>query len=205
MARQKSLTNCYHQINGVEYVGILSKFLGGDLQLPQLSRQDTKWSPPPDSMYKVNVDAAFNPLSGLGGIGIVVRDNCGQFMAGKTQVLFQGDDDPHQAELYAARAGLSFAWELGSRRITLEGDAKNVISSTKGSTEDLSYNGFIFRDIFMFASWFDCFDYNYVPRICNEVADFLARKAFSEGLEIWIEDPPEDILPLLVNDIISIQ
>ena len=45
------------------------------------------WSPPPEMMYKVNVDAAFNTPSGSGGIGIMVRDNCSQFMAGKTKSL----------------------------------------------------------------------------------------------------------------------
>ena len=148
---KKSLTNCCHQINGVEYARIVSKFLGGDLQLSQSSRQDTKWSPPLDSIYKVNVDVAFNSLSGSGGIGIVGRDNYGRFMARKTYVLFQ-EDDPHHLELYAARAGLSFAWELGFRRIILKGDPKNVISNIKDSSEDLSYNGSILRDIFMFVS-----------------------------------------------------
>ena len=57
----------------------------------------------------------------------------------------------------------------------------------------------------MFASSLDCFDCDFVLRTCNEVADFLAHKALSWGSDVWIEDPPEHILLLLVNDAISFQ
>ena len=46
--------------------------------------------------------------------------------------------DPHKAELIAAREGLLFAWELGFRRVYLEGDAKNVYSRLKDSMEYFS-------------------------------------------------------------------
>ena len=40
-----------------------------------------KWKPPPENFYNVNVDA--NSV----GVGIIVRDHVGSFMAGKAMVL----------------------------------------------------------------------------------------------------------------------
>ncbi|KAI5327143.1 hypothetical protein L3X38_026539 [Prunus dulcis] len=38
--------------------------------------KQTKWSPPLVGKYKLNVDAAFIPKTGVGGIGAVVRNRC---------------------------------------------------------------------------------------------------------------------------------
>ncbi|ONI03658.1 hypothetical protein PRUPE_6G272800 [Prunus persica] len=43
--------------------------------------KSTKWSPPPAGKYKLNVDAAFIPETGVGGIGAVVRNDNGEVMA----------------------------------------------------------------------------------------------------------------------------
>ena len=60
--------------------------------------------------------------------------------------------------------------------------------------DDHSYIGSILRDIFLFTSSFDSFDFNFVPRICNRVADELAHLG-SLGVNT-IEDPSEKILSL---------
>ena len=75
-----------------------------------------------------------------------------------------------------------------------------MYSRLKEGSEDLSYNGSIMRDIFSYASWFAGFDCCFVPRICNQVADTLANLAFSGGSKAWIEDPPKEIVSLLLVD-----
>ena len=125
-------------------------------------------------------------------------------MAPKSQ-LRNDCEDPHRAELIAAREGLLFVWELGFQRVILEGDAKVAYSSIKENRDDFPYNGSILRDIFLYASWFDCFDCGFVPRSCNSIANFLANKALAGDLEVWMEDPPTELIFLLVANLSYIE
>ena len=45
-------------------------------------------------------------------------------------------------------------------------------------------------------------EFKYISRVCNSVADALAKKAnFVVGLQVWLEDLPDDIAPLMVRDV----
>ena len=57
-------------------------------------------------------------------------------------------------------------------------------------------------DIFLYASWFTCFDCKFIPRLCNSVADELAHWGSSGENQIWIEDPPMEILSNLRKGIL---
>ena len=66
---------------------------------------------PPSDIYEINVDTTIHSTSSMVGFGIVVRDNQGLFMAGKSQS--RSDClDPFCAELLVAREGFLFAWSL---------------------------------------------------------------------------------------------
>ncbi|XP_061999061.1 uncharacterized protein LOC133716365 [Rosa rugosa] len=47
------------------------------------------WTPPPQAWLKVNVDGAFNASMKMGGIGLVIRDSSGHFVAGHAAPLTQ--------------------------------------------------------------------------------------------------------------------
>ena len=71
-----------------------------------------------------------------------------------------------------------FAWEMGFRAIILKRDAKNVISSFKDSSADLSYNRVLLHEAFIFASWFQYFRVKFdLARSCDQVAHFLPAQA----------------------------
>ena len=106
---------------------------------------------PPENVYKINVDAALSIEHQCSGIGIIIRDYAGLFMAGRI-LQIQACTDPHRAELLAAREGLPFAWENGFQKVILEGDARKVYDSIERADDDMSYNGSILRDIVMYAS-----------------------------------------------------
>ena len=95
----------------------------------------------------------------------------------------------------------NLAWEMGFTRVPLEGDAKAVYGSILDSSEDLSHNGSVLGDLYLYASWFNCFDCGYVPRTYNSPADCLANMAISGGSEVWLENPPDDIVALLLADV----
>ena len=74
-----------------KYIYILYFFLTFFFYRYKISwvHRNQKWQPPPEDIYKVNVDHTF------AGIGIVVRDSHGMFMAGRSMVVaacsdFQG-------------------------------------------------------------------------------------------------------------------
>jgi len=41
-----------------------------------------KWEPPPEDIYKINVDALFRVSTQAGGWGFVGRNNSGEFLEG---------------------------------------------------------------------------------------------------------------------------
>ena len=42
----------------------------------------------------------------------------------------------------------------------------------------------------------------FVPRLCNKVADALAKRAkVGLNLQVWLKDCPEDIAPLVLGDV----
>ena len=99
----------------------------------------------------------------------------------KVKLIIRHDcHDPHSAELIEAKEGLPFTWKMGFRRVYLEGDAQNVYTSIQDSSEDLTYNGSILQDIYLYAFWFSFFYCSFIPRECNYVAGrCLASLVFS--------------------------
>ena len=95
---------------------------------------------------------------------------------------------PHSvatAEALAYRRAVQFATEIGLHEVTFEGDLAVVINAiTAGATEHASY-GHIIGDILAQAASFSSFEFCYVNRSCNRVADLLAKRAKS-GLDLQV-------------------
>jgi hypothetical protein len=89
-----------------------------------------KWIPPPDGWLMINVDAATFKQPPQMGVGIVVRDHRGDFIAACCQ-LIQRFDDPELDEAIAVRRAVSF---------TLEHDVQQVIIASDFLTEK-NYRG----------------------------------------------------------------
>ena len=57
-------------------------------------------------------------------------------------------------------------------------------------------------DIRVLVSAFQYCDFNLVNRLCNSVADAIAKKAnFVVGSQVWLGDLPADVAPLLFRDV----
>ena len=66
------------------------------------------WRPPtlsPSGVVKVNTDAAIFAVGRAFGVGIVIRDSQGRFVAAKSQKL-NGDADAYRAKIIAVKEGL---------------------------------------------------------------------------------------------------
>ena len=82
---------------------------------------------------KVNTDGAFDPKSGEGGWGFVIRDDQGTVMlagSGKENYL----QDAFHAELLGCLACLRDAMDMGLQNIVLETDA-SIVKTTLDSDE----------------------------------------------------------------------
>ncbi|XP_050275711.1 uncharacterized protein LOC126717811 [Quercus robur] len=101
----------------------------------------------------------------------------------------------------ACRRPVQFAWEIGLRRVTFEGNSAAVIQAiTRGNSDFLPF-GNIIDDIRNQVAGFQFSEFFHAYRICNTAADALAKKAkLCTGLQVWLEDIPADIAPLVSFD-----
>ncbi|KAL4271151.1 hypothetical protein GQ457_13G007950 [Hibiscus cannabinus] len=167
---------------------------------PQISVINKRWSSPPSSFYKINVDASFHSADSVAGLGVVVRDEEG-FILGAFSSLAFHVPSAFAAEALAARCGVQFDLELGLTRVILEGDALSIIKKLQLQVDDLSeVSAFIF-DTKRLARQFQAFQIGYIPRSGNKVAHALASERFSLMADhAWIEDAPSHILALVDED-----
>ena len=162
-----------------------------------MGRPPTSWQAPNSNTYKVNFDGALFAAENSAGLGVVIRNSEGQVMLSlseKTTLPFTAI----KVEALAARRALKLALETRFQQITLEGDSQTLISALVNNTHSLSSFGHIMKDIQYLASCFSKINYSHVRRHCNTVAHSLARRAISlSQMQVWMEDVPSDILPVL--------
>ena len=82
--------------------------------------------PPPTDLVKVNFDDAVFQESGEVGLGIIIRNDRGLFMAALTQVI-PLPTSVEMVEVLAIRRALIFAKELDFDHVTLKGDSEIAV------------------------------------------------------------------------------
>ena len=134
-------------------------------------------------------------------MGVIIRDVNGAIIGALSMRI----PLPHSVattEALACRRAVQFAAEIELHEVTFEGDAAVVINAiSAGATEHASY-GHIIGDILAQAAFFSSFEFCYVNRSCNRVADLLAKRAKSGlDLQVWLEDCPQDVAILVLDDV----
>lgn len=103
-----------------------------------ISRCDN-WHKPPMDTLKVNVDAALFEDSIEMGLGMVLRDGNGQFLAART-IMVPGLLSVDIGEAMGFMEALSWIKEMRSGKTIIEGDAKIVIDAI--NSNDISRSSF---------------------------------------------------------------
>ncbi|XP_031099793.1 uncharacterized protein LOC116003991 [Ipomoea triloba] len=133
------------------------------------------WKRPHFGKLKLNVDAAFDATKKRTGLGCILRDEEGKFIA----ALQQSCDNLYQpkiGEAIAIREALKWIKALNFQSFIVESDAQLVILGLKASSCMSSFD-LILQDIRNLAS--DVYDisFSFAKRSANKAAHMLAREA----------------------------
>ncbi|XP_075670401.1 uncharacterized protein LOC142640202 [Castanea sativa] len=169
-----------------------------------MQRTLAQWTPPDNEHYKINFDGALFQADNCAGIGVVIRNGCGQVMASLSQQI-PLPLTVIEVEALVARRALILVQEISFTRVVLEGDSQTLITALKTGSHTLAHFGHIAQDIRYLASSFSDVSYTHVRRQCNTVAHSLARRAIlSPFLQVWMEDVPLELVDVLQADFQSL-
>ncbi|GAA0166376.1 hypothetical protein LIER_21540 [Lithospermum erythrorhizon] len=93
--------------------------------------RDTGWQPPAQNWIKINCDVGWTKETKSGALGVVARDDAGEFKGARCK---QVDFVPSAlvAEALAIREGMQFAWEKSCHQVEVESDAKVSVEIING-------------------------------------------------------------------------
>jgi ribonuclease HI len=163
------------------------------------------WSPPPLGLYKANFDGAVFQDSHEAGLGVIIRDSNGLIIASLAQKIpFPGS--VVMVEALAARRAVTFAIEVGTWKIELEGDSEQIIKAINQEDPIFTPYGHIIEDIRCAAEQLQWSRFNHTKREGNKAAHALARLAkVSQDTDVWLETVPPVIGDVTHRDFILIQ
>ncbi|KAL9451066.1 hypothetical protein AB3S75_012752 [Citrus x aurantiifolia] len=160
-----------------------------------------RWQPPPQNVLKLNADAAVNRLNQQSGLGVVIRDAEGQFLAAGIQQV-QLRERVSSAEAEAILWGLKVASQIWSSSLIVESDCQEVIellNNIKGSRTEIHW---VLADIHRISKNFQHIQFSFIPRICNAHAHALAKLALRRGsADVWVDTIPAEVRNVL-NDVV---
>lgn len=84
------------------------------------ARANCKWIPPPKGWHKLNFDGMARGNLGIAGIGCIINDEEGRWVAKLASPLPPTSNN--LAELEALEKGVQLCQKLGLSRISIEGD-----------------------------------------------------------------------------------
>ena len=134
------------------------------------------WHPPDQDSYKLNFDAAVFKASNTAGIGVIARDWRGEVIGALSQSILASHSVAYM-EAQACQRAIQFAVEIRLHRVVFEGDSALVINAITQEGAEFSSYGNIIDEIHYIAADFQFFKFNHVSRVCNCVADVLAKNA----------------------------
>ena len=138
--------------------------------------------------YKLNVDA-FYFSNGTGALGVVIRNDQGEAIAGAGNPL-NNLLDATTSEAIALRRGLQLVDDLGCVPVIVESDSLELVESLNGVIQIWSPYTSILMDCFLLAQRIGRVTIQHCQREANVVAHKIARFVFEKNNSIfWEEDP----------------
>ncbi|KAM2005061.1 hypothetical protein ACFX15_000290 [Malus domestica] len=91
-------------------------------------------------ILKINVNGAWDERNRLGGVGIIIRDYLGSFVAARS-TRFPFVFSPQQAEALATREGVFLTSEMSFNGIVIEDHSLQIVNALLDSTPSTSLIG----------------------------------------------------------------
>ncbi|XBH88029.1 hypothetical protein VPH35_075380 [Triticum aestivum] len=151
-------------------------------------------------LVKLNTDASFDHDRLSGTAGAVLRDDKGRFIAGGNW-KFDWCADVLTAEVLALRFGLLLAQRAGCNRLDVNSDNIEVINTMKNGGQSAGAAAAVFDDCYFLACDFSLTRFEHCNREANRVAHELARLAKISVTNEYFEEPMDEIVPLLMDDV----
>ena len=135
------------------------------------------------------------------GVGVVIRNERGEFLGALSELLDYGLDAV-DAEALAALRAIEFAAEVCLFSMIFEGDCLQVIKALQSMEFDAARIGHIYSLARSKLSLFSSFSVVHVFREGNSVAHRLAKFARNVvGSQIWLEHVPSFLNQCLGDDV----
>ncbi|KAK9180484.1 hypothetical protein WN943_029693 [Citrus x changshan-huyou] len=152
-----------------------------------------KWFPPPENIFKINVDVAINTKNQIAGVGAVIRDSNGKIIAaGINQIHLKGPVSLVEAE--TVQWGLQLAKEADLTSLIIKSDCLEVVqlvNNTKGSRTEIFWTILEIRNQ---LKGFQKVVVHHIPRQCNAYAHSLTKLALGRNSSsMWLGIIPAEI------------
>ncbi|XP_031122526.1 uncharacterized protein LOC116025437 [Ipomoea triloba] len=158
------------------------------------------WVRPARGRIKLNTDAAIDTTNNAMGLGWILRDDEGNFLATKN-VRITGSNTVREAEAICLREALSWLKDTGMGAADVEMDSQLVFHAIS-YTSFYSTFGLLVDDIKELASSINDVEFRFVKRFANCVAHTVAREALSmSGCGEWFDIPPIFLVNCLSRDL----
>ncbi|XP_031106841.1 uncharacterized protein LOC116011420 [Ipomoea triloba] len=135
-----------------------------------------RWKLPSLGRVKLNTDAALDVENNVMGLGWVLRDDGGRFLAAKG-LRVEGTYEVKVAEAICVREALSWLKGTGMGDVDVEMDSQLVYYALCSSSFNSAF-GFIVDDVKEVASTIDGVHFYFVKRSANHAATLLLGKPF---------------------------
>ncbi|XBI23995.1 hypothetical protein VPH35_049137 [Triticum aestivum] len=168
------------------------------LLYPKAHVRSDVWLEPKYGYVKLNVDAGFDSDTLAATFGAVIQDHRGEFIAAaneKMDLCF----DSFTAEAIAVRFGLNLASAIGCSKIEVNSDSVEVVNALSQDYSS-SVSSSIIDDCYFMSLGFSHVIYDHRNRKRNRVAHELVRASRFFSPSVWIDNAPDKVIPLLVND-----
>ena len=138
------------------------------------ARAKCRWAPPLPGWHKLNFDGAARGNPGIAGVGCIVNDEKGKWIAKLAAPLPPVSNN--MAELEALEKGLRLCYKLRIHKIHIEGDSQIVLNAVRlKKTPNWVLNSKL-QEVLILLEHFEEINISHIYREGNSLADELANK-----------------------------
>ena len=147
------------------------------------ARRNCKWSPPPKGWTKLNFDGAARGNPGVAGIGCIINNDSGKWIAKKAKSI--NPTTNNLAEFTALEEGLQSCINLGISKLIIEGDSQIILNALRNrATPNWILNSRLL-EVLSLLDKFEEIKFCHIYREGNSKADILANLG-ADGIEVSI-------------------